>query len=126
MTKTVLRLLVALIGVLALVLALRLWADPARTAAKLGLAGRGTLGAATLRADVAGFFGAAGVLAVAGGLRDDRRLLTAPALMIALALAGRLFTLAQAGVTPDQVPPTTLEAVLLVLLVAGRQALGTR
>ena len=126
MIKTVLRLLVAVAGVLALVLALRLWADPAAVGAKLGLAGLGALGAATLRADVAGFFAAAGLLAVAGALRDDRRLLTAPALMIALALAGRLLTLAQAGVTPDQVPPTAVEAVLLVLLVAGRRTFATR
>ncbi len=126
MIKTVLRLVVGLIGALALGLALRLWIDPATTAAKLGLTGVGDLGLATLRADVAGFFAAAGALALAGALRDDRRLLTAPALMIGLALTGRLITVLAAGLGPDQVPPMTLEAVLLVLLVAGRRAFGTR
>lgn len=126
MIKTVLRLVVGLIGVLGLGLALRIWADPAATAAKLGLEGVGRLGQATLRADMAGFFGAAGALALAGSVRDDRRLLSAPALMIALALTGRVITVLAAGLTPDQVPPMTVEAVLLVLLVVGRRALGTR
>lgn len=126
MIKTVLRVLIAVIGALALILALRLWLDPAAAAAKLGLVGRGALGLATLRADVAGFFAAAGGLAFAGAVRDDRRLLTAPALLIALALAGRLITLAQMGPTPDQVMPMAVEATLVLVLAAARRALGAR
>jgi hypothetical protein len=125
MIKTILRVLTAVLGALALILALRLWLDPAAAAAKLGLVGRGALGLATLRADVAGF-AAAGGLAIAGAVRDDRRLLTAPALLIALALAGRLITLAQMGSTPDQVMPMAAEAVLVLLLVAARRTLGAR
>jgi hypothetical protein len=126
MTKTVLRVLTAVIGALALILALRLWLDPAAAAAKLGLVGRGALGLATLRADVAGFFAAAGGLAIAGAVRDDRRLLTAPALLIALALTGRLITLAQMGPTPDQIMPMGVEAVLVLVMVAARRTLGAR
>ena len=126
MIKTVLRILVGAVGVLALGLALRLWIDPAVTAANLGLMGRGALGLASLRADVGGFFAVAGLLSLAGAVRDDRMLLTAPALLAGLAIAGRLITVVQAGLTPDQVMPIVVEAVLVVLLVGGRRALGAR
>ena len=126
MIKTVLRILVGGVGALALVLALGIWIDPARTTANLGLMGRGALGLASLRADVGGFFAVAGLLSLAGAVRDDARLLTAPVLLAGLAILGRLITVAQAGLTPDQVMPIVVEAVLVVLLVAGRRNLGLR
>lgn len=92
MMARILRIVVGLIGVAAVLLALRIWVAPAAVGAQLGLIGQGGLGLATLRADFAGFFGAAGVFALAAALRDDRRLLTAPLLMIALALGGRVVT----------------------------------
>ena len=126
MIKTVLRILVGGVGIVALALALRIWIDPAAPAALLGLAGRGALGLASLRADVGGFFAVAGLLSLAGAVRDDRRLLTAPALLAGLAIAGRLITVIVAGLTPDQVMPIVVEAVLVVLLTAGRRTLGAR
>jgi len=126
MIKTVLRALVGVVGALALVLALRLWIDPAAAAANLGLMGRGALGLASLRADVGGFFAVAGLLSLLGAVRMDGRLLTAPALLAGLAITGRLITVVQAGLTPDQVMPIVVEAVLVVVLVAGRRAFGVR
>lgn len=120
----VVRIVVGLIGVAAVLLALRIWVAPAAVGAQLGVAGQGGLGLATLRADVAGFFGAAGVLALAAAVRDDRRLLTAPLLMIALALSGRLVTVVADGLDPAQIPSMVVEAVLLVLLALGRRTLG--
>lgn len=124
MMARVMRIVVGLIGVAAVLLALRIWVAPAAVGAHLGVAGQGGLGLATLRADIAGFFGAAGALALAAAVRDDRRLLTAPLLMIALALSGRLATIVADGLDPLQVPPMVVEAVLLVLLALGRRTLG--
>jgi hydrogenase/urease accessory protein HupE len=59
-------------------------------------------------------------------VRNDRKLLTAPLIMIGLALSGRILTLGLEGVTQPQIQPLVIEAVLLVLLAAGRRNLGNR
>ncbi len=126
MPRLIVRILVGLVGALAVLLALRIWMAPAAVAENLGLVGMGGLGRATLRADVGGFFGAAGIMALAGAIRDERRLLTAPLAMIGLALTGRVITQLTGGLTPAQVPPMMIEAVLVVILAGGRRLLGTR
>lgn len=126
MMARILRIIVGLIGVAAVLLALRIWVAPAAVGAQLGVMGQGGLGLATLRADFAGFFGAAGAFALAAALRDDRRLLTAPLLMIALALGGRVVTVVASGLDAAQVRPMVVEAVLLALLALGRRTLGGR
>ncbi|HEX5378717.1 MAG TPA: hypothetical protein VFW47_09080 [Phenylobacterium sp.] len=126
MARPIIRILLGAVGVLAVLLALRIWVNPVAAGAALGVEGRGGLGLATLRADVAGFFGAAGALALAAAVRDDRRLVTAPLVMIGLALTGRLITVALGGLEPAQVPPIVVEAVLVVVLATGRKFLGAR
>lgn len=126
MIAKLLRLLVALAGALGLLIAARMWMDPARVGAMMGLSGDGPLGAATLRADVGGFFAAAGALALAAAVRNDRRLLTAPVLMIALALSGRCVATAAAGVDARAVPSIIIELALVILFALGRWRLGER
>ncbi len=115
----VLRSLVGIIGGLAVMIAARLWIDPTTTGGTMGLIGVGTLGQATLRADVGGFFGAAGAFALVAALRNDGRLLTPPLVMIALALGGRLVAAAVNGVDARATPSIVIEAVLLAALAAG-------
>jgi hypothetical protein len=99
--------------------------DPAAPAAAgLGLAGIGELGRASLRADVGGFFGGAGLMALIAAVRNDRRIVIAPAILIGLALAGRVFTLATEGAGPHVIQPMAIEAVLLILLLAGQRTFG--
>jgi hypothetical protein len=124
MPQLIVRILVGLIGALAVLLALRIWIAPAAVGEMLGLVGMGGLGRATLRADVGGFFGAAGIMALAAAVRNDRRLLTAPLVIIGLALTGRVITRFVDGPTPAQVPPMIIEAVLVVILAGGRRILG--
>ena len=126
MIKTPLRLIVGLIGGLALLLALRIWTNPTAAAAQLGVCALGPLGVATLRADFAGFFAAAGSFALAAAIRDDRRLLSAPLAMVALALTGRCVTVVHDGLAPPMIMPMAVEAVLAVLFVLGRRGLGQR
>ena len=120
------RLLVGALGVLALIGALRIWIDPAIPAATLGLSPIGGLGLATLRADVGGFFAGMGGFALAAAIRNDRRLVTAPLVLVSLALTGRLITAGLEGLAPEMVLPIVVEATLAVILVFGRRALGVR
>ena len=124
MMARVVRIVVGVVGLLGVLVALRIWVAPAAVGAQLGVMGQGGLGLATLRADFAGFFGAAGALALAAAVRDDRRLLTPPLLMIGLALSGRTVTAVADGLDPAQVLPMVVEAGLLVLLALGRRTLG--
>ena len=120
------RLLVGALGVLALIGALRIWSDPAIPAVTLGLSPIGGLGLATLRADIGGFFGGMGAFALAAAIRNDRRLVTVPLVLVGLALVGRLITAGMEGQAPNMVMPMAVEATLAVLLAIGRRTLGRR
>lgn len=120
-----LRLAVGLFGVVFVALALGFLIDPVPAASKLGVGPLGPLGVATLRADLWAFFGTGGILSVASAVRNDARLLTAPLLMIAMALAGRLITVAVSGFDQTMVPPMVAEAIIAVLLVLGYRNLAT-
>lgn len=124
--KLLLRVLAGAAGLVGILIALATWANPAGPPATLGLQGVGGLGEATIRADVAGFFGAFGILALAGAVRSEARLFTAPLLMIAIALAGRLLTVAMSGYEPSMALPMIIEVALLVIFAAGRVFLGSR
>jgi hypothetical protein len=124
MVRGILRGLVGLIGVLALLIAARLWVGPEAPAAAMGLKADGGLGLATLRADVAGFFAAGGLFALAGAIRGEGRLLTPPAVLLGLALAGRLLTVGLDGYEASMLPPMVIEAVLVAILLFARRRLG--
>ena len=120
------RLLIGALGALAVFGALRIWLDPTLPAATLGLSPVGGLGLASLRADVGGFFGGMGAFALAAAIRDDRRLVTVPLVLVGLALTGRLITAGLEGLAPDMLLPIVVEAGLATLFAFGRRALGTR
>jgi hypothetical protein len=124
MIRGVLRALVGVIGVLALLVAARLWIGPEAPAAALGLKADGPLGLATLRADVGGFFAAGGLFALAGAIRGEGRLLTPPAVLLGLALVGRLVTVAVDGYAAPMLPPMIIEFVLVAILLIARRRLG--
>ncbi len=121
--KLVLRVVLGLAGLLFIVIGLSFWANPATPAARLGIEAASALGTSSLRADMAAFFGVAGFLTLAAVVRSNARLLTAPLLMIAVALTGRVITVIVDGYTPDMMQPIVIEAVLLALLAAGRRSI---
>jgi hypothetical protein len=121
--KGLLRALIGLAGALGLVIAARAWSAPGLVGAQLGLSPLGGLGEATIRADIAGFFAAGGLLALASVVRGDARLLSAPLLLVSLAILGRLVTLLVSGLSPDMLPPIAIEAGLVVLFGLGRLTL---
>jgi hypothetical protein len=123
--KMVVRAIVGLLGVLALVMAAAFWVNPGLGAARLGVSALNALGFASLRADMGGFFAVAGVLSLAGAVGDNARLLTAPLLLVALALVARIATAALSGYTAEMAPPLVVEAVLVAVLALGRGTLAT-
>ncbi len=125
MTNSVIRGLTILVGILALFLALRLWLDPADVAMQLGLIPQNLNGIATMRADVAGFFGTAGILTLLAAIRRDRDMLLAPAMLIGLALAGRIITFAFTEASFGAFPPMMIEAIILALFYKARETLDT-
>ncbi|MFM8819287.1 MAG: hypothetical protein ACKOD3_01900 [Phenylobacterium sp.] len=118
-----LRIVLGAVGLLSIMLAARIWLDPASIAPQLGVLVNGELGRATLRADIAGLFAATGGLSVAAALRADGRLLLGPVCLIVAALAGRLLNLVASGFTLSQVAPILIEVVVLAVLAAGFRGL---
>jgi len=122
--QVVSRLLVGIAGLLGVLVALRLWMAPQEVAIQLGVEPIGPFGLATIRADVAGFFAGTGVLSLLAAIRNRAVLLTAPLILIGLALTGRLITGASSGITNEMIPPMAIEAGLLAVLALGRQQLA--
>lgn len=117
--RLALRVIIGVAGVLGLLVAVRLWMAPAELAGQLGVSASGSLGLATIRADMGGFFAAGGVFALAAAIKARGGLLLPSVVLIGLALVGRVVAVAMNGFAPEMGPPMAVEAVLLVLFVAG-------
>jgi len=122
--QTVIRIIVGLVGVLAILLAARFLWSPAAPAAMLGVTPVGELGIATLRGDFGGFFGVCGILALAAAIRNSAALVTAPLLAIALALSGRIISYAIDGGGSAVLQPMLVELTLLIVFGVGRATLA--
>ena len=118
------RILVGIAGLLGVLVALRIWMAPDDVASQLGVQAMGPFGLATIRADLAGFFAAGGGFSLVAAIRNRAILLTPPLVLISLALAGRIVTVATSGVTNEMIPPMAIEGALVAILVLGRTQLA--
>lgn len=123
MGRTFMRGLLGLVGLLALFLASRFWISPEKIGAAMGLLPDGVAGLGTLRADMAGFFGAAGVLFLTAAVRNERKWLVPVALMLGIALTGRVLNLALTHGGQPLIPPMVVEAVLIAITGLGWRVL---
>jgi len=114
------RILLAVVGGLSIYIAVQYWLQPLGMAGRFGLFADSNLGLATLRADMGAFFGAAGLFALLGALFNQGRFVTVPLVLLGLAFAGRVFSLATEGAGPGIYEPMTVEAVLIVIFGLGR------
>jgi len=121
--QVALRVIVGVFGAVGTLVLLQLWLDPAKIAGGLGLVAQGWQGQSALRSEVAGFFGTAGLLSLAGAVKNDRRLLAAPLVLITIALAGRFVQVVMDGWSSAVVPSIVVEAVLLAIYLAGYRSL---
>lgn len=117
--RTVLRIIIGLIGLFNIVIGLGFLLAPQKLAAAFFLEPLGTQGMATLRADFPGFFIGASVFALLGAWSGQARPLLVPILMLALALFGRFVSIAIDGMAPTALQPMLVEAVMITLLVLG-------
>lgn len=121
MSNNVVRGLVGVWGLLSFLMGLGLWFNPTGLAEGMGLAVTGTNGIATLRADVAGYFGVVGLLTMLAALRHDHSYLKVPMLLIAAALIGRIITFVFTEASLQSIPPMIIEVLILALYIrAGR------
>ena len=123
MGKTIARGFLVVAGVLSLINFAAVWFALDRVTKILGTPAPTALAESTLRGDLGALFGMFGVMAILAAVRDDRRLLLAPILLPALAVAGRLLTYVQAP-TPAAVPLMAVEAVVLVGVLLARTRIG--
>lgn len=122
--QVVIRALVGLLGLAGVLIALRIWMAPEAVAVQLGLGVSDPLGVATIRADVAGFFGGAGAISLFAAIRNRGRLLVAPLVLVSIALTGRVITVALNGYNETMLPPMMIEAVLVTVLGVGMMKLA--
>ena len=117
--RTVLRVIIGLIGLFNITIGLGFLLAPEKLAAAFFLEPLGAQGMATLRADFPGFFIGASVFALLGAWSGQARPLLVPILMLSLALFGRFVSLALDGMAPTAAQPMIAEAVMITLLVLG-------
>jgi hypothetical protein len=121
---SLLRLIVALIGLFNIAIGLGFLFNPANAAGQFYIIPDGSQGMATLRADFPGFFITGGTFALIGAVQKDARALLVPVLLLAVALTGRCVSLVADGAAPTAFPPMAAEAVMIMLLLLARRSLG--
>ena len=117
--RTVLRVIIGLIGLVNITIGLGFLLAPEKLAAAFFLEPVGTQGMATLRADFPGFFIGVSAFALLGAWSGQARPLLVPILILSLALFGRIVSLALDGMAPTAAQPMIAEAVMITLLVLG-------
>lgn len=122
MLKTASRIVLALLGAGAVLIASQAWLQPYALSEQLGYALMGNLGLSSFRADIGGFFAMSGLFMLLAAWRADRQMLLPPLVLAGLALAARLATAAETGFISAYTQPMAVEAItVLVLLVAWTQ-----
>lgn len=122
----IIRVAVALVGLLNIALGLLFLVRPEAMAALFYVTPVGSQGLATIRADFPGFFLTGGGFALWGAWMRYSEELKVPIVLLGLALFGRFTSLIFDGVGPSALPPMIAEAVMIGILVAGRRSFGRR
>ncbi|MDX1704374.1 MAG: DUF4345 family protein [Altererythrobacter ishigakiensis] len=97
--------------------------DPVGSGADFGIAPQGTLGLASMRADMTAFFVVAGGCMIWGGWARKGDPLLVTAALMAIAIIGRLYTLIVNGPHDDWFVPIIVEAVTVILALLGSRML---
>ena len=122
--KLFVRILIGVLGAIALAAAANFWLRPIPAGAMVGLSIANATGAATIRADIAGFFAASGVFALVGAVRASAPAALAALVMMAFALFGRVVNIALSGWDPIFLPPMAIEAVTIGVFALAYRTLN--
>lgn len=121
--RIILRGALGLCGGLGLVLALGFLTQPETSAARLGLSAAGPVGLSTLRGDMTGLFALIGGFALAAAVRERATYLVAPAVLVAVILAGRGISAVLDGSGAGSLPLIGVEVAMLTVMLWGLKAL---
>lgn len=121
--QVILRALLLLSGGFFILYGIGFLLNPVSSGADFGLAPQGTLGLATIRADMTAFFVISGVCLAWGTWSQKSDLLLAAAGLMGIAIIGRVVTLAVNGTHEGWFIPIIVEAVAVTLALVGRRTL---
>ena len=120
------RVVTAIVGAMLLLVMGVIWLRAESAGLQLGLRATAVTGDATLRATVAGFFGAGGLLALGAAIRNEARYAGAVIVLLATALAGRAVDVVLRGYAQALLPSMLVEVALIALLLFAYRNLGRR
>ena len=114
-----LRILIGIVGLIALVFTFLAWFRPEMLAGDLGLAAASEIGRATIRSDMGAFFGASSVFAILAAVYGRSQYTRAALLLLGFAVAGRLVNIGILGWNPVYAAPLIIQgAVIAIFLLA--------
>ena len=117
--RTVVRVVVGLVGLFNIVLGVGFLLDPAQAGLRFFLTSLGTQGMATMRADFTAFFVTGGVFALVAVWRAWRLPLLVPLSLLSIAIVGRMISLVADGAPTIAFTPMAAEAIMIALLAWG-------
>jgi hypothetical protein len=120
------RILVAVIGVIALLGVGQHWFDLDAVAAERGMQAIGDVGRANLRADVGGLFLGISGLALFAAVRQHQGAILAATVLLGATLIGRFVSIAIDGYSAAVAPPMIVEAILIAILLFVYRAWGKK
>lgn len=120
------RILVAIIGLIALLGVGQHWFDLDAVAAERGMQAIGDIGRANVRADVGGLFLGISALTLFAAIRQHQGAILAAALLLVATLFGRFVSIAIDGYSAPVAPPMIVEAILIAILLFIYRAWGKK
>ena len=120
------RILVAAIGVIALLGVGQHWFDLDAVAAERGMQAVGDIGRANLRADVGGLFLGISGLTLFAAVRQHQGAILAALVLLGAALFGRFLSIAIDGYSAPVAPPMIVEAIIIAILIFAYRAWGKK
>jgi hypothetical protein len=120
------RILVAIIGLIALLGVGQHWFDLDAVAAERGMQAIGDIGRANIRADVGGLFLGISALTLFAAIRQHQGAILAAALLLVATLFGRFVSIAIDGYSAPVAPPMIVEAILIAILLFVYRAWGKK
>jgi len=121
--NTIVRFALFGLGALTLPLAAGFLLTPARVALRLGLEPTGPVGLSTLRGDFFALFLMFGLSAIYAAVRNRSDVLLIPMIMLAVIIAGRLFSAVLDGSGAKAMPLIAVEVVMLATVFLGYRTL---
>ena len=121
--KLAIRIVMGLLGLLALAATVNFWLRPELAAQGVGLTVANPMGLASVRADIAGFFGVAGLFALLAAWTGRADYAPTTLALMSAALLGRLINIALGSFDSTMLVPMGIEAVTIVIFLFGYRML---